>query len=240
MPRIHLPDLPSSEVVELAKNAAQHVRVLRLRVGDAVQVFDGKGQVTEATLLHCDKKRVTLQLGKRTETSIPPIYPVHLIQGLIRPDNMDWVVQKAVELGVKSITPMVSERVQGRLQGPQLAKKMAHWQEIIISAAEQCGQNRLPQLHPLIQFEDVDRHAQGLEAELTLLDPTASQGFQGLHPRPKAIALLIGPEGGFSPTEMQSARQNKWCRITLHPNILRAETAAIVGIAVCQFCFIMQ
>lgn len=239
MPRIHLPHIPSNDTVELDEKAAQHLRVLRLRIGEGVQLFDGMGIVAEATLLHCDKKRVALQLGKRYEASLPAIYPVHLIQSLIRNDNMDWVIQKAVELGVKSITPLIGERVQGRLGGAQLAKKMLHWQEIIVSAAEQCGQNILPRLHSLIHFEEVTHHARSLDSELVMLDPAASTTLRDLSPRPKAIALLIGPEGGFSSTEMQAALQKEWPRVALHPNILRAETAAIASIAMCQFCFIM-
>ncbi len=239
MPRIHLPHIPISGIVELDERAAQHVRVLRLRIGDAVQFFDGMGGVAEANVIHCDKKRVALQLGERSRAVIPALYPTHLIQSLIRNDNMDWVIQKAVELGVASITPLIGERVQGRLQGAALAKKMAHWQEIIVSAAEQCGQNILPTLHPLIHFEALSQHADRLGAELMILDPEASHSFRNLGRRPNASALLIGPEGGFSPTEMQLILQKKWTRIALHPNILRAETAAIVSIAMCQFCFII-
>lgn len=229
--RIYCP-LLSPGYFSLAEPQAQHVRVLRLKGGESLILFDGKGQLAQAEIIQLDKKKVEVKVEKIDAAVPTETYPVHLFQALIRPDKMDWIIQKSVELGVKSITPILCERTQGRLSTQQIQKKSEHWNEIIISSAEQCGLNFLPVLHPPLSFEKMIPALPVESSGVFILSPVAPTSFSEIKCPQAGAALVIGPEGGFSAEELTWAAHLQ--AIRLHENVLRSETAAIVALALCQ------
>ncbi len=236
--RIYYPALTQeTERIELPPKQAQHIRVLRLHLGETLHLFNGRGHFASATLIHLDKKFVHLERDALQIAEPPTTYPIHLVQAMTRNDTMDWIIQKATELGVKSITPIMSERTQGRLKADQLEKKISHWQEIIISAAEQSHLNFLPILKiPLTLAEylkEQDQHS----PPLLIFDPESPHSFHDLRSHPKTCQILIGPEGGFTAAEIKTALTHQATSLRLHQNILRAETAAITALSICQFHF---
>lgn len=206
-------------------------RVLRLAKGDAVQLFDGSGQEFAGSLLEVGKKSVTVELDDQWEGQSPSSLAIHLGQGLSRGERMDWAIQKATELGAAQITPLFTERCEVRLNDERSDKRMAHWQQIIISACEQCGRSVLPVLNPPRQLAD---WLTSLDDPLRLvLHPDSPAALQQ-HPRPESLALLIGPEGGLSESEVQLARQHAFHATRLGPRVLRTETAPVVALSVAQ------
>lgn len=204
-------------------------RVLRLSPGAAVQLFDGSGQEYQGELVEVGKKQVRVELHEQRAGLPESLLRIHLGQGLSRGERMDWSIQKAVELGVAEITPVVSERCEVRLKDERADKRLAHWRQIAISACEQCGRSVIPVIHPpapLAQWLAV-------EAELKLVlhpvaEPLAS------HEQPGSLAFLIGPEGGLSDTEVEQARAAGFHPARLGPRVLRTETAPVVALSVAQ------
>jgi len=155
---------------------------------------------------------------------------IHLGQGLSRGERMDWAIQKATELGVSEITPIVSERCEVRLKDERTDKRLAHWRQIAISACEQCGRSTLPVIHPpLLLAEWVKQTA----AELKLVLHPVAEPLTS-HPKPGTLAFLIGPEGGLSDNEVAQAAQAGYLPARLGPRVLRTETAPVVALAVAQ------
>ena len=236
--RIYYPLLTQGpHLFELPSKQAQHVRVLRFKLADSLQLFDGKGHVAPARITQLDKKSIWVEIEALQIAPQTDLYPIHLIQALTRHETMDWIIQKATELGVKSITPVISERTQGRLKGNQLDKKMQHWQEIIVSAAEQSGLNFLPILKTPLQLIDFLTGLTTHAPPLFIFDPEATQSFHDLKSIPASSQILIGPEGGFTADEIQAAIRFQATPLHLHQNILRAETAAISALSIGQFHF---
>lgn len=205
-------------------------RVLRLAVGDAVQLFDGSGQEFVGELVEVGKKTVQVELREQFAGLAESPLRIHLGQGLSRGERMDWAIQKATELGVAEITPLVSERCEVRLKDERADKRLAHWRQIAISACEQCGRSVLPTLHAPVVLADWLAQS---EAELKLVlhpvaEPLAS------HPRPQSLAFLIGPEGGLSEAEVQQAQRAGYHAARLGPRVLRTETAPVVALSVAQ------
>ena len=235
-PRFYCPQtLPDSGSFELPADAAHHAtRVLRLRTGDAVQVFDGEGNAVDARIASISGKQVVLdQVQLCAAGSVPPLH-ITLAQAMSSSEKMDWVVQKATELGVTEIQPVQTQRSVAKLSGERIVKRSEHWRGVIIAASEQCGRNTLPQIHA----------PQDLSHWLALADMQAGSKFillpdgaTALHAqaRPQGAAtLLIGPEGGFTPEEALMAQQAGFVPVLLGPRVLRTETAAIAGIAALQ------
>lgn len=235
-PRFYCPPpLPLNANYELPSAAAHHAsRVLRLRAGDAVQIFDGLGNALDATINTISGKRVLLGNLQTFMGQHDSGLHIVLAQAMCTSDKMDWIVQKATELGAAEIVPVQTQRCVARLSGARADKRSEHWRQVTISACEQCGRNTLPQLHAPQELGDwlnAMRKAPG--GKYILLPGGASH----LHsqPRPQARAtLLIGPEGGFSADEANVAQQAGFVPILLGPRVLRTETAAIAGIAAMQ------
>lgn len=205
-------------------------RVLRLAAGDAVQLFDGSGQEFVGELVEVGKKSVQVELREQFAGLTESPLRIHLGQGLSRGERMDWAIQKATELGVAEITPLVSERCEVRLKDERADKRLAHWRQIAISACEQCGRSVLPIINaPLGLGEWLAQ----TEAELKLvLHPVAAP--LASHARPGSLAFLIGPEGGLSDAEVQQAQRAGYHAARLGPRVLRTETAPVVALSVAQ------
>jgi 16S rRNA (uracil1498-N3)-methyltransferase len=220
--------------LQLSGSAAAHVsRVLRLRAGEPLVLFDGRGGEFEATVQGLHGARVAVQVGAQRELERESPLVLQLVQGISRGERMDLVVQKATELGVAQILPVLTERSVVRLDAAQAQRKTEHWRAIAISACEQSGRNRLPQVAPpvsLAQFLRADTAA----ALRLLLSPQAPLRLSEL-PRPAGpVSVLIGPEGGLTPQEQESARARGYEAVRMGPRVLRTETAAIVALSLLQ------
>jgi len=216
---------------ELPEAQAHYIsRVLRMAEGDAVQLFDGSGQEFLGALLEVGKKRVSVRLDQAFAGQPASSLHIHLGQGLSRGERMDWAIQKATELGVDAITPIVSERCEVRLKDERADKRLLHWRQIAVSACEQCGRSTVPVIHPPQLLAD---WLAGTEAALKLvLHPVAEPLIS--HAAPATLAFLIGPEGGLSDAEVEQAQRSGFHAARLGPRVLRTETAPVVALAVAQ------
>ncbi|MCM2319895.1 MAG: 16S rRNA (uracil(1498)-N(3))-methyltransferase [Pseudomonas sp.] len=225
-------DLPLSLGQHPLPEAQAHYigRVLRLAVGDAVQLFDGSGQEFVGELVEVGKKSVQVELREQFAGQTESPLRIHLGQGLSRGERMDWAIQKATELGVAEITPLVSKRCEVRLKDERADKRLAHWRQIAISACEQCGRSRVPTINPPLSLDDwLAQTAADLKLVLhPVAEPLAS------HARPASLAFLIGPEGGLSDAEVRLAQQAGYHPARLGPRVLRTETAPVVALSVAQ------
>ncbi len=236
MPRFYCPPpLPSSGCFDLPPEAAHHAsRVLRLREGDRVEIFDGQGNESRGVIAEIGGKRVTV--GELAATGSERESPLRTIlaQAMASSEKMDWVVQKAVELGATEIQPLDTERSVAKLSAERAAKRMEHWRQVAISACEQCGRNVLPEIHaPLDIMAWLRRMQDAPETKLILLP----QGASSLHalPQPQSgVVLLIGAEGGFAPAESESALNCGFTPVRMGARVLRTETAAVAGLAALQ------
>lgn len=225
--------LSINQTIDLDDIACGHlIRVLRLGEGDAIRVFNGDGQEYAALLCNVSKKRAsaTIQAILRSDTEMP--LAMHLGQVISKGDRMDFTIQKATELGISEITPLWSERCDVRLKGERLEKKMDHWRKVAASACEQCGRNTLPVIHPAQHFSD---WAKSQNSDVKLILHPHNQKPLSEYQQPEKVSLLVGPEGGFSETEVTQCLQENFNGLTLGPRILRTETAALAALSVFQF-----
>ena len=233
IPRFYCPELNQNiELFNLPLQVHRHaVQVLRLKEGARINLFDGKGVEVSAELQKVSKREsfasITSQISKKSESP----RPVTLIQGISRGDRMDYTLQKAVELGVTKIVPVITARCNGQFSGQRADKKRAHWEGVIISACEQSGRNMMPSLADIQDYEQMLAHYN--QGTRLILDPTAELGFNNLEQQTE-VSLLIGPEGGFSDEEVQQANSSGFQSLRFGPRILRTETAAISAVAVIQ------
>ena len=216
---------------ELPEAQAHYIgRVLRHAAGDAVQLFDGSGQEYLGELIEVGKKAVRVELREQLAGQAESPLRIHLGQGLSRGERMDWAIQKATELGVSEITPIVSERCEVRLKDERADKRLAHWRKVTISACEQCGRSVLPVIHAPVSLVEWQAHVQ---AELKLVLHPVAAPLES-HARPHSLAFLIGPEGGLSEAEVEQAKAAGFHAARLGPRVLRTETAPVVALAVAQ------
>lgn len=235
-PRIYLPlALSPDQTLPLDENNFGHlVRVLRLGEDAAVRVFNGLGQEFSAELRQVQKKSAEVQLNTLLRDEPLPTLALHLGQVVSKGERMDFTIQKATELGVSAITPLWSERCDVRLKGERLDSKLEHWQKVAISACQQSGRVRVPIIHPPLDVSEWLQHRQ--EAIKLVLHPHQQQPLH-TYDQPSSIALLVGPEGGFTELEITQALQQEFAGLRLGPRILRTETAALVALSVLQFQF---
>jgi 16S rRNA (uracil1498-N3)-methyltransferase len=230
-PRIHCElRLGPGAQFALAPDAAQHVaKALRLKAGDALVVFDGRGGEYDATIQRIDKDRVDVKVGAWRDVERESATSIGLVQGLPEAsDKMDWIIQKATELGVAWIQPVTCERSVVRLSGERAARREAHWRRVSIAAAEQCGRTRIPEVRPTLGF--LSWIAVPKSGARWLLDPGAPPlATQATVPSP--LELLVGPEGGLSERERSLAIEQGCEPVGLGPRILRAETAPLAALA---------
>jgi len=216
---------------ELPEAQAHYIgRVLRMAEGDAVQLFDGSGHEFRGALLEVGKKRVRVQLDETFAGQTESPLRIHLGQGLSRGERMDWAIQKATELGVTEITPIVSERCEVRLKDERAEKRQAHWQQIAVSACEQCGRSVVPVIHPPMPLA---QWLKSSDAELKLVLHPVAEPLTS-HAKPGTLAFLIGPEGGLNDAEVDQAQDAGFHAARLGPRVLRTETAPVVALSVAQ------
>jgi len=223
--------------VQLPPAAARHVQVLRLQPGDALSLFNGRGDGLPgsegefgATVARMGRSEVEVTIGAYTATSREAGRAIHLAVGMPANERMDWLVEKAAELGAASIQPLMSERSVLRIKGERADKKIAHWRGVAVAACEQCGRSRVPLIHEVASLADWlkglgDAAADGSRLLLSLREgsrPLAQAVAGG-----GALTFLSGPEGGLSPAEEAAAMARGFAAVTLGPRVLRAETAPL-------------
>jgi len=221
--------------LELDGDRARYLaKVLRVRVGDRLTVFNGEGPEWPATVTRISKSAVGLELGESFEAGTESPLKIHLVQGISRGDRMDLVVQKATELGVKRITPVLTEYGVVKLDADRAEKRRAHWQKIANGACEQSGRTRLPLIDTPISMKNWFGSKPGeVDAEL-ILAPGAATSLASISAPETKVCVLIGPEGGFSVTEYGDAQVSGFTAVSLGPRVLRTESAAIATLAVLQ------
>jgi 16S rRNA (uracil1498-N3)-methyltransferase len=220
--------------VALRGSAASHVtRVLRLRPGDALTLFNGRGGEYPGSIDKSHAGEVTVAVGEERTVERESPLALTLAQGVSRGERMDLVVQKATELGVSCIVPLLTERSVVRLDVQQAARKVAHWRGIAIAACEQSGRNRVPEVATPLALREFVRDAARAGARL-LLSPAAQLRLDDVPPPVTQATVLIGPEGGLSESEEQLARAAGFAPVRLGPRVLRTETAAIAALTLLQ------
>ena len=235
MPRFYLPlPLTVGQRVTLTDTLAHHIQVLRLAEGETISLFNGAGGQYQATLREVARRSASADIDsfQAIETELP--FAVTLAQALPEASKMDWIIEKAMELGVSVIEPLAAQRCVVRLSAERAEKKLAHWQAIIASAAEQCGRNRLATLAPPQDYKHWIARAPEIAQPRIILSPRASVSLAGwarAQP-PQAVTLVIGPEGGLSDEEEALALRHGALALSMGPRVLRTETAALAAVSV--------
>jgi 16S rRNA (uracil1498-N3)-methyltransferase len=243
MPRFHCPvPLAVGEVIDLPPGAARHVQVLRLQPGAAITLFhggaDGPGGEFEATVTRMGRSDVQVRVGARWAVEREASRAVHLLAGITANERMDWLVEKAAELGAASLTPILAARSVLKLKGERGDKKRAHWQAVAVAACEQCGRNRVPPVHEPVDLgawlagpgTRVTEGPAPVSRLVLSLDP-AARPLRDTVPPAGAVWLLSGPEGGLTAEEEAAAVAAGFVPVTLGPRVLRAETAPLAVLA---------
>ncbi len=227
--------MPGATCVLPTQQAHHALRVLRLKAGDAVTLFNGDGAEYDALIASIAKNAASVKVGERRLAERESRLEIVLGQALSGGERMDYTVQKAVELGVYAIHPLAANRSVVRLDAERAGKRAAHWQSVVIAACEQCGRNRVPPVAPVAALEAWLAQPGAREPALrVLLSPRAEIRLRDL-PRPDgAVVLLAGPEGGFTREEETLARSGGFTPVRLGPRVLRTETAAVAALAAMQ------
>jgi 16S rRNA (uracil1498-N3)-methyltransferase len=222
--------------IRLDDRASRHLgQVLRLAAGDELIVFNGNGNDYISRIASVDKKKVDLHIMDMVQNHSESELDVHLFQGVSKGDRMDTAIQKSVELGISSITPIICERTVVRTSDDRNNKKLQHWRNIIISACEQSGRARIPELYPITDYQTALDSM--LPEQTVLLHPNQPEKISQVSIENKHINLVIGPEGGFSDREVELAGNAGVKLVTIGRRILRTETAPIAALSVLQARF---
>jgi 16S rRNA (uracil1498-N3)-methyltransferase len=228
--------LSANSSIDLTADAARYIQqVLRLKVGQHINVFNGRGGEFDAVITGARKRLVSIDIGEHCAKEIESPLDIHLGQGMARSDRMDYAIQKAVELGAQQLTPIGTHRSVTKLQTERVGRRLKHWQSVATHAAEQCGRTRIPKINPPTGLE---HWTKTVEADLKLcMDPTAQRSLKDIPLTGNRIALLIGPEGGLTDDELASAKSAGFIGTHFGPRILRTETATVVGLGAIQFAW---
>lgn len=242
LPRFYRPGAMSTgQAVDLPEAVVHHaLRVLRLKPGDGVVLFNGEGGEFEAVLVRCGAQGAEAVVERHLDVERESPLDITLAQAVCAGEKMDWIVQKAVELGVCRIQPFMAERSTVRLSGMRAERRLRRWRQIAISACEQCGRNRVPPVAPpasLPEWLDACKTARagedGAAALRFVLLPAAERGLRnpaGASP-PRRLILMVGPEGGLAPGEVAAALSSGWTPLRLGRRTLRTESAALAAVA---------
>jgi len=234
MPRFHCPaPLQTGLALSLPPGAARHVQVLRMQPGDVITLFNGEGGEFDATVTRMGRSDVDVEVGTHHAVEREAPCAVHLLAGITANERMDWLVEKATELGAASITPITAERSVLKLKGERADKKLAHWQGVAVAAAEQCGRNRITRIDAASTVAQwVAQHPAGQAGVRLVL--SLSEGTRSLNEAVQgqtSVTLLSGPEGGLTPAEEAQALAAGFVPVTLGLRVLRAETAPLAVLA---------
>jgi 16S rRNA (uracil1498-N3)-methyltransferase len=236
--RIYFPGpLAVGSEVALPRPQAHHVaRVLRMQAGDALTLFNGEGGEHAAVIARIAKSAVFVRVEASWVVARESPLALTLVQGISRGARMDYTVQKAVELGVARIEPVLAGRGVVRLDAARAAEKTAHWRAVAIGACEQCGRNRVPEIAPVRAFDEWLARWRGERGAATglLLAPDASRRLAELPKPAGGVTLLAGPEGGFTAEERRAGEEADLLAVRLGPRVLRTETAALAALAALQ------
>ena len=237
MPRFHCPlPLVAGAQFDLPAGAARHVQVLRLQPGDAITLFNGAaahGQ-WQAQIVEMGRSHVQVRLVAHEALECEHRRPVHLLAGITANERMDWLVEKATELGAASLTPLLAERSVLKLKGERGETKRDPWQAVAVAACEQCGRNQVPVIHPAVTLAQwLAAHPQPPHESRAVLSlaPGSRPLLQAVPAGAGSVVVLSGPEGGLSPQEEAAALAAGFAPITLGPRVLRAETAPLAALA---------
>ena len=241
MPRFHCPTpLLLGAELDLPAGAARHVQVLRHQPGDVITLFEGQtgngftGGEFQASITHMGRSTVRVQVGAHHAVEREAPRAVHLLAGITANERMDWLVEKATELGVASIQPVMAARSVLKLKGDRADKKIERWQSIAVSACEQCGRNQVPVIHPPQSLADWLRSKDAPPADAARLVLSLREGNQPLRLAAgdaKAVWVLHGPEGGLTAQEEDWALAQGWKPASLGSRVLRAETASVAALS---------
>jgi len=234
--------LYTGETVSLPPSAARHVQVLRLQPGDGITLFNGEGGEFAATVTRMGRSDVAVAIGLHTPLEREAACAVHLWAGITANERMDWLVEKATELGAVSLTPITAERSVLKLKGERAEKKAAHWQGVAVAASEQCGRNRVTRIDPACSLaEGLARHPAtlptglrlmlSLSADAVALKTALKKALQMAQHGHTPVTLLSGPEGGLTPAEEALALAAGFVPVSLGARVLRAETAPLAVLA---------
>jgi 16S rRNA (uracil1498-N3)-methyltransferase len=239
LPRFHCETaLALGQPIALPPSAARHVQVLRLQPGAWITLFDGRGGEYRAIIEQMARTGVRVRIESHDAVEREAHRAIHLAMGMPANERMDWLVEKATELGAASFQPLLTQRSVVRLTGERAQRKQAHWQAVAAAACEQCGRNRVPVVHPPVELgswlqtlgspTSASGGAPGLRCVLSL-DPAADPAPQSLARAP-SLTLLSGPEGGLTRDEEAAAKAAGFLPVTLGPRVLRAETAPLLAL----------
>jgi 16S rRNA (uracil1498-N3)-methyltransferase len=228
MPRFYCPvPLASGQSLDLPPGAARHVQVLRLQPGVRITLFNGEGGEFDATIEEMGRRDVHVQVGAHEAVEREGRHRITLALGIPANERMDWLVEKATELGAGAIRPLLTERTVLRLAGERAEKRLAHWQGIAVAACEQCGRNRVPVIHPVRDLAEWLRQLPGTHDEARLMLALRTDARALPEASAQAMTVLSGPEGGLSAAEEEAALRAGFQAVTLGPRVLRAETAPL-------------
>jgi len=231
----HAPISEKKNIVSLkGENAHYLTRVLRLKSGQNLILFDGSGVEWDSQIIHATKHKVEVELLSKQSPKTESALEITLLQSISRSQRMDFVMQKATELGVKKIIPMISQNTVVRLNESNLMNKMAHWKKIIISAAEQSGRVKLPAIIKPIPFSEELLNEYKSPGSY-FLDTTGDSGFSSK--KISKATIVVGPEGGFTVDEKQIAIDTGYKIVKTGPRLLRTETAPIMAISILQYLY---
>lgn len=221
---------PGAEL-DLPAEVVNHLRVLRVGLGQTLRVFNGEGGEYEAKLLALERKHAVIALGEHLPKEAESPLHITLIQGISKGERMDFTIQKAVELGVGAIQPVFTQRSVVQLNGDRLEKRSKHWRGVAISACQQSGRNLIPEILPPLPLAAAWSNIQA--DQRLVLDPLGERRLKEI-PAAASLALLVGPEGGLTEAEVDAASEQGFARLQLGPRILRTETAGLAALAALQ------
>ena len=234
MPRFYVDfALSPDSVVELPDNVVRHLNVLRVKNTEEIVLFNGNGKSYPALPEVLEKRRASVRILREEATDNESPLNITLVQAVSAAERMDFTLQKSVELGVTEIRPVISERCVVRLSGERAEKRVARWQEIVVSACEQSGRNIVPKVLPLVTYAQA---LQQLPQETTklLMSLNRAQKLSDVQPQSGKVVFMVGPEGGWTEKEEQQAFDAGFQSVTLGKRVLRTETASLAAIAAMQ------
>ena len=234
MPRFYVDfALSPDSVVELPDNVVRHLNVLRVKNTEEIVLFNGNGKSYPALPEVLEKRRASVRILREEATDNESPLNITLVQAVSAAERMDFTLQKSVELGVAEIRPVISERCVVRLSGERAEKRVARWQEIVVSACEQSGRNIVPKVLPLTTYAQALQQLPQETAKL-LMSLNRAQKLSDIRPQSGKVVFMVGPEGGWTEKEEQQAFDAGFQSVTLGKRVLRTETASLAAIAAMQ------